>query len=280
MNRWNIPAALAFLLGAGALTAQDSIKDFPYLNRLPAYALTEGDCVDHEFDAYKFFDGKKWRNLEGRYWLRAYTLAGEGKAASDLQIFRNYANAIKAAGGTVLFQGEPPDGGAYYSCYPILTGKLVKGSAEVWVLINPCNDGSSYNLFAVEVQAMRQDVVAKDLLNSIQTQGYVALDVRFDTSRSTIKAESLPLLDQVVAMLNQAGVLKLSIEGHTDNTGKEPENQKLSEGRAKAVRDHLVGKGIAATRLTSAGFGSSKPVADNRGEDGRAKNRRVELVKK
>jgi outer membrane protein OmpA-like peptidoglycan-associated protein len=104
--------------------------------------------------------------------------------------------------------------------------------------------------------------------------------VHFDTSKATIKAESLPLLDQVVAMLTSSANMKLSVEGHTDNKGADTENQKLSEGRAKAVMMHLVSKGIPAGRLVSAGFGASKPLADNRSEEGRAKNRRVELVKK
>ena len=101
----------------------------------------------------------------------------------------------------------------------------------------------------------------------------------FDTSKATIKPESLPLLDQAVAMLKQSAALKLRIEGHTDNKGAAADNQKLSENRAKAVMTYLVGKGIAASRLTSAGFGATKPVSDNGTDDGRAKNRRVELVK-
>ena len=276
-------AILVFILMAltgTAVMAQTSMKDFTYLNGLPAYEMSEGDSVDQEFNAYKFFDGKKWQSPEGRFWKRSYSLKSDAKAASPLQIFRNYAAAIKAAGGTVLFQGEPPDGGDYYSCYPILSGKIVKGDKAVWVLINPCNDGNDYNLFAIEEQAMRQDVVAKDLSDAIAAQGYVALDVRFDTAKATIKPESLPLLDQVVAMLSGSTGLKLSVEGHTDNQGGDAENQKLSEGRSKAVMTYLVSKGIAAARLVSAGFGASKPVADNRSEEGRAKNRRVELVKK
>lgn len=255
------------------------MKDFSYLNSLPAYELSEGDSTDQEFNSYKFFDGKKWQSPEGRFWKRAYTLKSEAKAASPLQIFRNYANAIKAAGGTVLFQGEPPEGGDNYACYPILSGKLVKGDKQVWVLINPCNDGGSYNLFAIEVQAMRQDVVAKELLEALTTKGYVTLDVQFDTSKATIKPESLPLLEQVAALLKESQALKLNVEGHTDSVGVAAENQKLSEERAKAVMTHFVGKGIPAERLKSAGFGASKPVADNRSEEGRAKNRRVELVK-
>ena len=273
-----LSALIAF--AAPSLFAQAPMKEFAYLNSLPTYEVIEGDSVDQEFNTYKFFDGTKWQSPEGRFWKRAYTLKSEAKAASPLQIFRNYASAIKAAGGTVLFQGEPPDGGEYYACYPILSAKIAKGNKAVWVLINPCNDGNDYTLFAIEVQSMRQDVVAKDLLDAIEAQGYVALDVHFDTGKATIKAESLPLLDQVVAMLTRSGSMKLSVEGHTDNKGADTENKSLSEGRAKAVMVHLVNKGIPAGRLVSAGFGASKPVADNRSEDGRAKNRRVELVKR
>jgi OOP family OmpA-OmpF porin len=278
-----MPAILLFILMAlvgPAAMAQAPMKDFSYLNGLPAYEMSEGDSVDQEFNAYKFFDGQKWQSPEGRFWKRAYSLKSDAKAASPLQIFRNYAAAIKATGGTVLFQGEPPDGGDYYSCYAILSGRIVKGDKALWVLINPCNDGNDYNLFAIEEQAMRQDVVAKDLSDAIAAQGYVALDVRFDTGKATIKPESLPLLDQVVAMLSGSSSLKLSVEGHTDNKGSDADNQKLSADRAKAVMMHLVGKGISTARLASSGFGASKPVADNRTEEGRAKNRRVELVKK
>jgi outer membrane protein OmpA-like peptidoglycan-associated protein len=267
-------------LSATVLMAQAPLKPFPYLTALPNFEVVEGDCVDQAFADYKFFDGKAWKNVEGHYWKYSYTHKDEAPASSPLQIFRNYANAIKAAGGTVLFQGEPPEGGAYYPCYPVLTGKLSKGGKALWVLINPCNDGSDYTLFAIEEEAMRQEVAAKDLMDAITAQGYVALDVHFDTSKATVKAESLPLLDQVVAMLKAAPALKLSVEGHTDNKGAEAENKALSEGRAKAVMTYLVGKGIPAARLSSAGFGTSKPVADNRSEEGRAKNRRVELVKK
>jgi outer membrane protein OmpA-like peptidoglycan-associated protein len=271
--------AVCLALALPAVSARADVKEFPYLNSLPNYEFSEGDSVDQEFASYKFFDGKKWQTVEGRFWKRIYTLKSDAQAASPLQIFRNYANALKSVGGTVFFQGEPPEGGEYYVCYPILSGKASKGGKDVWVIINPCNDGNDYTLYAIEVQAMRQDVAAKDLLEAITSQGHVALDVHFDTAKTTIKAESLPLLDQVVTMLKQSAALKLRVEGHTDNKGSASDNQKLSEGRAKSVMSYLVGKGIAAGRLTSAGFGATKPVADNTNDEGRAKNRRVELVK-
>jgi outer membrane protein OmpA-like peptidoglycan-associated protein len=80
-------------------------------------------------------------------------------------------------------------------------------------------------------------------------------------------------------MLQQSPDLKLSIEGHTDSDGTAEGNQKLSEERALAVKDALISKGCNANRLISRGYGMSSPVADNNSEEGKAKNRRVELLK-
>jgi len=82
-----------------------------------------------------------------------------------------------------------------------------------------------------------------------------------------------------VKLLQQNADLKLRVEGHTDSQGNGAANQALSEKRAQAVVAWLTGKGISASRLTAKGFGATKPVADNSTDDGRAKNRRVELVK-
>ena len=85
--------------------------------------------------------------------------------------------------------------------------------------------------------------------------------------------------DLTASLLKANPKLKLSVEGHTDNTGTPEGNRKLSDARAASVKAALVAKGIEAPRLQSKGFGQDKPVADNRTEEGRAKNRRVELVK-
>ncbi len=103
--------------------------------------------------------------------------------------------------------------------------------------------------------------------------------VFFDTGKSTIKAESFPLLDEVAqVMKDHPEVRHVIIEGHTDNLGKAAANLKLSQGRAAAVRTYLVGKGVAADRLAAKGFGAARPVADNKTAKGREENRRVEFV--
>ena len=101
--------------------------------------------------------------------------------------------------------------------------------------------------------------------------------VNFDTDSAKLKAESTTILDQAVEVLNQQAV-PVRIEGHTDSRGSDAYNQSLSDKRAKSVMDYLVSKGIDAARLTSAGYGESKPVVANDSAANMAKNRRVDLV--
>ena len=104
--------------------------------------------------------------------------------------------------------------------------------------------------------------------------------VQFDTAKWSIKAETYPALDEVVAVLKRNPDLKVEIEGHTDIAGSKALNQKLSENRAKVVREYLTKEGINPERLSSAGYGFSRPIASNSTIAGRAKNRRVELTPK
>lgn len=111
----------------------------------------------------------------------------------------------------------------------------------------------------------------------IQKAAEIARNIYFEFNSSRLKTISYGPLNEMVKMLGDNPTFNLSIEGHTDNIGSETYNQTLSENRVKSVRDYLVGKGIAASRLTTKGFGESSPVADNKTEEGRAQNRRVEL---
>lgn len=99
----------------------------------------------------------------------------------------------------------------------------------------------------------------------------------FNTGSAVIKEESNVVLDRIVKLLNVNKKLKLDISGHTDNTGSEDINLKLSNERAAAAKAYIESKGIDATRITSKGYGDTKPVADNATEEGRTKNRRVEF---
>jgi outer membrane protein OmpA-like peptidoglycan-associated protein len=127
---------------------------------------------------------------------------------------------------------------------------------------------------------MRQDVVANALLDKLNQAGFIALYINFDTGKASIRPDSNQTLNEAAAALKAAPGMKIEVAGHTDNVGTPEANQKLSEDRAKAVMAALVARGVEAARLTAKGYGQNVPIADNRSEAGRAKNRRVELVKK
>jgi outer membrane protein OmpA-like peptidoglycan-associated protein len=120
---------------------------------------------------------------------------------------------------------------------------------------------------------------ASALKAALDKDGRVALYVNFDFAKSTLKPDAAPVIAQVLKLLKDNPALKLAIEGHTDNVGGHDYNAKLSQARAGAMVSALVAQGIAAERLKSGGFGPDKPIADNATSEGRAKNRRVELVK-
>lgn len=113
----------------------------------------------------------------------------------------------------------------------------------------------------------------------IEEGGIVRLNnVFFDTGKAILRDESAPELDRIVALLNDKPKLVIQVDGHTDNTGSNEINNKLSQDRADAVREYLIGKGIEPDRVASKGFGESKPVATNDTDEGRQQNRRVEFV--
>lgn len=103
-------------------------------------------------------------------------------------------------------------------------------------------------------------------------------NVFFDTDKYILKPQSYIELNKLVDYLNKYPKTKIELHGHTDNQGDAKHNMTLSQNRAKAVTDYLISKGIAKERLSSKGFGDTKPIADNTTAEGRAKNRRTEYV--
>ena len=244
---------------------------------MPGYYISNSETK--EFDAFKFYNGKAMITIEGKVSTVTYRPKESLKPVpSELQIRRNYSNAIKKIGGKVLFEGrsELYEDNRYNR--EVLTATIVRENVEVWTDV--WSMGDDYYVTVVEKQLMRQDIAASDMLEAINKNGFIALDIHFDTGKSTIKPESNGIIEQIVQLLKENADLKLNVEGHTDNVGDPKSNLKLSDERAKSVVAALTKAGIQASRLSAAGYGQDRPVADNRSEEGRAKNRRVELVKK
>jgi len=252
-------------------------KDHTMFNRMPGYKISE--CVTKEFDVFNFpvenitSDDSKKQTVEGKYYFYSYNVKEGAQVASALQIFRNFENGLKQIYGYVIARVVEPG-----NSYSFITGKVTKDNMETWILIQAT--GYDYQLTIVEKQRKVQVIMADDMWNALDKDGSIALDIFFDDDTTTIIPASLPIIDQINELLISHPELKLSIQCHTDNTNTPTDNKIKSAIRAKVVLDALTAKGIDKTRLTSLGWGSDKPVADNSTDEGRAKNRRVVIVKK
>jgi outer membrane protein OmpA-like peptidoglycan-associated protein len=270
---------LLLLCAAGALAQAPlqkddrNCKDHPlFPDRMPGDYWIHS-CKSSQFDAFQFTVAKgKKEAVEGQYWyLSYYPQASAQQKPSELMIQRNYENAVVKAGGTVVYSEKGRS-----------TLKLTKDGQETWVQVGAEFTGK-YSLTIVQKEAMAQAIVvdAAALADGLKTTGHIAVyDILFDTGKSDLKPESGKAIEEVAKLLKADPALKLHIVGHTDNEGTLDGNLKLSMARAQAVVGALTGThGIAAGRLNPFGCGQYAPVANNDTPEGRAKNRRVELVK-
>ena len=132
----------------------------------------------------------------------------------------------------------------------------------------------------VYIGDLRVAAGGNDLYGALASEGRVVAEgITFDTASATLRPESLPVVQEIAAMMAANPGLRVRVEGHTDNTGTASANTRLSEQRANAVRSMLVGLGVAEGRVEAVGRGPSQPVASNDTETGRQQNRRVELVR-
>lgn len=267
-------SALFLLVSPVALVAQDDAegcKDSPLLTRMPGCVIA--DCSKSEFDAAELQtslskDPRK-THVEGKIEKIHYTCT----AKSALQVRRNAEQALRTAGFQQDFTGyDVPE--HYVTAH--------KGPQWVAVVASEMTGDSSYVVTTVLTEAMKQEMTsdASAWAAEIDKSGHAAIyGIEFDTGKATIRPESEKVLRDVLSLLQAQPDWKMRIEGHTDSTGTKAGNQALSQQRAAAVVAWLAQNGIARTQLTPAGMGDTKPVADNSTEQGRARNRRVELVK-
>ena len=274
MKRMCLAVAIVLLSSLATVRAQEEKdieggQDHPLLSRMPGFYMSAYDTKD--FDSYQspYVEGKDglW---EGKLTKISYTRKEGSKPVSMVQIVRNYEEAAKKIGGKILHKDAR-----------IVDARIQKNGAVTSVEVAAFNDGREYELLIVESKPMEQEVTAnaEALSQSIASTGKAAVyGIYFDTGKSIVKTESDPTLGEITKLLKQDPQLKLYVVGHTDNVGTLDANLKLSSDRAAAVVKALVGKGIDAARLKATGVGPYSPDTSNKTEEGRAKNRRVELV--
>jgi OOP family OmpA-OmpF porin len=270
ITRILVSIVFLFLLTIGVASGQEKdakdCQDHPLISRMNNYYISS---CEKSFNSFEFYVKDGTKTLEGDRTRIQYYLREGKQQPSFLQIRRNYINAVKNIGGVALYDDDRRG-----------TFKVTKGGKEAWISLEAFNEGRNYDLVILELAPMTQEVTADAMYSALNKDGFMALYINFDTGKSNIKPESMAIIEQIAALLKAHSELKVSIEGHTDNVGTPQSNKTLSTQRAKSVMNAVVQKGVAATRLTALGWGQEKPVADNRSEDGKAKNRRVEIVKK
>ncbi|SEH93705.1 OmpA family protein [Pseudomonas asplenii] len=270
---------------------------FPYIALPDGYVIATTPDVS-DFDQVPFWTGDHLEVVEGKVWS-AHIDAVQGKAFSDLELQRNLEAVVSSLGGNKIFDGKiPEDAGQKIKEWPrdfalkynSGLGDIWNNAAQVFVIhradreiwIHLCTYPFGGGLLIAETKPLQITaslLPASELKTQLDKTGKVALHVNFATDQTRILPDSQPQIEQVVMLLKQNTSLRLAINGYTDNTGDPAHNKTLSYGRAKAVADTLTTKGVDAARLSAAGFGDAEPVADNATEAGKAKNRRVELVR-
>ena len=255
-----------------ALKDAENCKDHPMFTRMPNTFITECSINFDEVEIH--MTQEKIDKKEGNKTSINYTYNYDSKVPppSFLQIVKNYENALAKYGGKRIFFNK--DQG-------VATLFVKNDGKDTWVTLSDFGGigAGQFGLTILEIEAMKQDISATAIMDEINKSGRIALYINFETGKSDIKSESQNTVNQVADMLLMNKEMKISIEGHTDNVGTPAANKTLSENRAKAVMNALVLKGVDKSRLSAKGWGQEKPISDNNTDEGKAKNRRVEIVK-
>ena len=294
------PAAPAAFDVASVPQTTASLPPFPFFEVPEGLESTyrEGER-ELSFDAQYFIAGEEPLLVEGRVFRDRFNLAGTARRYTALEFHRNYENAVKALGGVKVNRVQYTPEVAAVAGGRKAIEKHMHGAVaipdyrhdsylirapghEYWIDVSTGSIPLHGYVVVVEREAMTQSLGFLDaaaMKRAIDRDGRVALSVNFDVDKATLRDDAKPVIAEIHALLEADPSLALSIEGHTDDTGDAAHNRTLSSDRARAVADALVALGVAPERLQSQGFGEDRPVADNATETGRARNRRVELVR-
>lgn len=262
--------------------AQSSVNSHSLFSTMPNFLVDKYSVKQSDFADMKIYSPDKKSSSgyvivtkEGALESMTFQWQGEfQKGPSPLQILNNFKNAVKQKGGAEVFYDDFYKDKVFF--------KLNQGGDTYWIKV--ITDGiGNYTVSSIKEVPMNQDIVmtVDDIKNNLNAEGKVSFyGIYFDTDKSVIKPESAPTLTNIAGFL-KANPVNVYIVGHTDNTGNFDRNLALSKERAAAVVNELTTKyGVNKAQVTPQGVASLAPVSSNKSEDGKAKNRRVEIVVK
>lgn len=271
-----------------------NLGSFPFFN-LPN-GFMQGEVSDRALEQKFVFPDNGLLVIEGRY-HHARIYPAEGGEWNQTLLLRSFDEKIKALGGVQMFDGGLPDAARekisaesprfasdLYDPNPYRFRQYLIRTPQgrVWIEIGYGYNADMADFTVVQEAELQQTItqITSDAIDrSLKADGKAILDIRFDTDRATLLPDGRNAVGQIAELLKNQPDLKVSIEGHTDDTGTATRNTVLSLERAEIVRTALLQAGIAAHRLKASGFGDSRPLASGTTDADRAKNRRVELVR-
>ncbi|WP_109434916.1 OmpA family protein [Aquimarina sp. AU119] len=286
------------------ITNQD-IGDYPYITPPKGMEVSESSSATKSYDFHKLemFDGTSFFAFEGRVEKMSIKMSLKDNSDQDWNQYlfdKSVSEYLASIGAKLISDQKIPEelmvnfgdtsNERYAHMHDFYIGDVVNDKVRMYVLrtqsqkigFQVYSNTATGEIGIVEVKDFEQTIekiTASEIKEEIEKNGFVALHINFDTGKSRIKTDSYSIIDEIVKMLKNSPDLKISIEGHTDDVGDDSSNLKLSKNRARAVLMALTDEGIEESRLSSEGFGETKPVSDNTTEDGKAQNRRVELRK-
>lgn len=267
---------------SGSVYAQ-GIKEHPLIRPFPGSILAKNMSKHKNFDAYTFYylnettKKREKKTVKGEYWRLLYevrTSSGDRvRTISKLEFFKNYRAAAEEKGGRVVYE----DVGQMVITIPRDDGR------ETWLRVSGTANLGQQDLIIVDEEPFKKSLTfgPAEMKAALDAEGRIQLyGILFDLDKATLQPESTKQLQHLVTLLKDNRELTLEVQGHTDDQGSDDYNLKLSQRRAETVVAYLALFDIDTSRLVPKGYGESKPVMPNTTEEARAKNRRVELVKR
>ncbi|MGQ4660751.1 OmpA family protein [Lysobacter sp. F6437] len=271
------------------------LGDFPYFTLPDGYVTNDKLSSTIEVGRFPFWVGDHYVAVQGRI-HQANIRVVEGKTFSAIEVEKSIRQMIVGAGGVELTNMVIPaaasadvltreftldfSNGLCWPSEPVRTYVVHRTDKDIWV--HACTYGGIGGAWVIAETAADEPeakvLASDDLSAAIDDKGKVAVQINFRSGSAEILPGSQPQLVQIDALLRERPNLRLSVNGHTDNTGTAERNQELSTLRAEAVVAELRALGTDVSRLEARGLGRAQPVADNSTAEGRASNRRVELV--
>lgn len=274
------------------------VGDFPFFS-FPKGLDFQNKPVQKSYDMLFFPLKGVMTPIEGKVWKTYVVNEKSNKEDWSLPYFlKSYDDAITKVGGVKIFDGKVSqqeldrikedakyfgeEGSIDYWNEPVKVYVIRRANGDdIYIqLYGNTATGAIQILqkapFEQTISILKSDEIKK----ALDATGKAVLHINFDTDKATLKPDGKTAVDEITKVLKTDSNLKLAINGYTDNSGNDAHNIQLSKDRAIAVLNAITTSGIDKSRLSAEGFGSKNPIADNGSEEGKAQNRRVELVKK